>query len=448
MNQSNNLFRLAWRGLLQLDRPVPPRSDEQVAAEVEQNYRWNFAVNLIDSTWFWFGISFASSSTIVPLFISKLTDSTLAIGLVAVLAQGGWLMPQLLSANAIEQLPSKKAAIVNLGFFTERIPRWIPMIAALVAVRSPMLALTIFFIGYTWQELGGGMVAPAWQDLIARCFPVDRRGRFFGLSMFTGTATGTIGAFFSSWLLETFSFPTNFVYIFAIYGLSITLSWVFLSLTREPLQPLTGPRQSAREFWANLPVIIRQDHNFRRFLVARSLFSISYMGAGFVAVAAIHRWEIPNSTVGLYTAAMLLGQALGNLGFGFLSDRFGHKLCLELGALATLAMFAIAWLTPFAAGYYAVFFLSGVHLSAAIVSGILVVMEFCEPHKRPTYIGLTNTINGLVSALAPLLGAWLAGIAYNPLFALCAVVSLVTLVLMHWWVREPRWAEKQNVRKT
>ena len=39
-----------------------------------------------------------------------------------------------------------------------------------------------------------GLVAIAWQDLIARCFPVQRRGRFMGISFFVGGLAGALAA--------------------------------------------------------------------------------------------------------------------------------------------------------------------------------------------------------------------------------------------------------------
>ena len=82
----------------------------------------------------------------------------------------------------------------------------------------------------------------------------------------------------------------------------------------------------------------------------------------------------------------------------------------------------------------------GVSVGGNIVSGILVVLEFCAPEKRPTYTGLTNTSTGLVSSLAPLIGAWLAAYGYNWLFALGATFSLLAYVVFHWRVQEPRRA--------
>jgi len=437
-------MRTALGRLLELDRPAPLRPEAEIAAEVERNYRWNFAVNLLDGASFWFGASFMSSATIVPLFISKLTPNPLALGLAAVIAQGTWYLPQLFTANAVERLARKKPVVVNLGFFTERLPLLVLVLAALVADMAPFLALALFFVGLTWHGLGAGVVATAWQDLIARCFPVNRRGRFFGTTMFVGIGMGAAGAVLSTWLLEVLAFPASFVVLFALATAGITLSWVFIALTREPVQAVTTPRQDNRQFWAGLPAILRQDRNFRRFLLARLLQAGGGMGLGFVTVAAVQRWQVPDSTVGLYTAAMLGGQTAGNLAFGFLADRYGHKLSLEIAGLSTTLAFAIAWLAPAAAWYFVAFALLGLSAGAGIVSGILVVFEFGDPARRPTYVGLVNTGLGLVNMVAPLAGAGLAGISYNLLFALCASINLVALAALRWWVQEPRWANSPS----
>lgn len=439
MLRFTNLNR-SMRWLLQVDQPVSPRSEGEVAAEVEQNYRWNFTVNLLDGASFWFGLSFISSSTIVPLFISKLTDSTLAIGLVAVIAQGSWFLPQLFTANVVERLARKKPVVVNLGFFLERLPMWLIVLAALLAGRSATAALLLFLLGYAWHGLGAGVIATAWQDMLARCFPVARRGRFFGTTMFVGAGIGAAAAVFSAWMLRTFPFPTNFVYSFVIAAAFINLSWVFLALTREPVTPVTAPRQSNRQFWSDLPQLLRRDVNFRRFLLARLLLALSGMGTGFVTVAAVQQWQVADSTVGVYTAVYLAGQTVGNLLFGILADKFGHKLSLEISGLAAMLAFLLAWLAAAPAFYFAVFALIGVYTGAVIVSGIMVVLEFPAPEKRPTYVGLANTSVGIVSALAPLLGAGLAAIGYERLFVVSAVSGLLAFGLMRWWVREPRFA--------
>ncbi len=446
MSRHRNVFNRALCWLLELDKPVPSRTQAEIAAEVDRNYRWNFTANLLDGAFFWFGASFASSSTIVPLFISKLTPSTLPIGLVAVIAQAGWYLPQLFTAAPVQRLARMKAVVVNAGLFLERLPLFMLVLSAIVAAKSLTWGLILFLVGYAWHSLGAGVVATSWQDLIARCFPVDRRGRLLGATQFLGAGAAALGAGFSAQILKGYPFPTNFIYCFVIAAVGILLSWIFLSLTREPVQRADVPQQSQHQFWASLPGIVRHDQNFRRFLVARLLLALGGMGYGFITVAAVQRWHVPDGTVGLFTASLLIGQTFGNLGLGFLADRFGHKLTLEIGTLAALIAYALAWIAPSPGWQYLVFALLGITSAALFVSGVLMVMEFSPPERRPTYVGLANTSTGMVSMVAPMIGAWLAGIGYSWLFAVTAGINLAALVALYWGVQEPRRAGKDFSR--
>jgi MFS family permease len=437
-------LRRAWAWLLELNRPVPQRTEAEIRAEVDRNYGWNFTVNLLEAAAFVPGAAFMSSAAVMPLFVSKLNDSPLAIGLLAMIAQSAWFLPQLFTANAVERLARKKPVVVNLGFFAERLPIWLMPFGALLAVQAPMLSLALVLGAYAWHGLGAGAVGPAWQDLIARCFPVERRGRFFGTAMFAGTAAGAVAALASAWLLKSYSFPANFAVSFAIAAVLITISWAFIALTREPVQPGRAVRQSTREHLSSLPDLLRSDVNFRRYLIARSLMALGSMGYGFLTVAAVQRWGVADSAAGLFTGAYLAGETCGNLAFGFLADRRGHKLSLELGTLAAVLGYGLALLAPAPGWYYAVFVLLGIVHAAVVVPGILVVMEFAAPDRRPTYVGITNTGVGLVSIVAPLLGAALASAGYGWLFGAAALINLAALILFRWWVREPRGLQRDH----
>jgi MFS family permease len=317
---------------------------------------------------------------------------------------------------------------------------WLLPIAALMAAQTPILALVVFVIGYAWHGLGAGMIGPAWQDLLARCFPVVSRGRVFGITTFIGTGAGALGAVFSGWLLKTYAYPLNFAYIFLIAAAAITVSWVFIALTREPVR--VEPRSAAAEAsaWRRLRQVLAQDANFRAYLTARMLLVVGAMGSAFVTVAAVQRWAVPDSTVGLYTALLLVGQTVGNLLSGLLADRAGHKLAMELGALAQVSAFVLAWLSPSPDAYYVVFVLLGYSMGANIVSGILITLEFSTPDRRPTYIGIGNTAVGIASAIAPLVGGWIAMLGYGPLFAVGAAITGLALLMLRYAVSDPRAA--------
>jgi MFS family permease len=265
---------------------------------------------------------------------------------------------------------------------------------------------------------------------------------FWGLTSSLGAAAGVAGAMLSAWLLAYYPFPANFVILFALAAVVLLFGWSFNLLIREPARTVRTLRRSQRDYFRRLPGLVQEDRPFRRFLVARLLLSLGSMGLGFVTVAAVRRWAVSDGTVGLFTAAMLVGQMVANLVFGLIGDRRGHKTSLEWAAAANAIAFAAAWLAPSAAWFFVVFFLLGVGQGILIVSGILVVLEFCEPARRPTYAGIANTSLGVVGMLGPLLGAWLAGAGFGLLFALSTILSLAALVTMRWWVPEPRWASR------
>lgn len=427
------------RLILELDKPIHPITDDELEQEVRRNYRWNFTVNLIDGAAFWFGLSFISATTILPLFVSKLTTAPFWFALLAVLAQASWYLPQLLTAGVTERLPRKKPVVINVGFFTERLPIWLLPVAAWLAPSQPTPALLLFFLAYAWHGFGAGMIAPAWSDMIARIFPIDRRGWFFGFSSFIGTGLGAIGAVASGWILETFPYPQNFIYTFLVAAVAITVSWVSLALAREPVQPIPEEiRQRSQQSWRKIATILRNDRNFRNFLASRLLSNLGRMGAGFLTVAALQQWQVSDASVGLYTAALLIGQTLGNLLAGMIADRRGHKFTLELAQWASMLTFGMAWLAPHPDWYYAVFFLMGIVNGIVIVSGVLIVMEFSQPEHRPTYIGLGNTVTGTGGAVAPIIGGLIATFSYEWLFLGSALLSAATLLVLYFGMKEPR----------
>jgi MFS family permease len=420
-------------------------ADSAFEREVKRHYRHNAVVNMLDGTLFWCGSSFIASRTILPLYVSHFTDSNLLIGLLSVLSATGWLLPQLFTANRVQRLPRKKVVVVRLGLFTERLPVLLLVPAAWLSTRSPTLALVLFFMLFAWHVLGAGVVAVGWQDMLAKVIPLDRRGKLLGITNFGGTATGVLGAAAAAWLLDRCDFPYGYVFCFAAAAALIFTSWIFLSLTREPAQASQTPVISQREYWRRLPSILRADRNFRRYLFSGVVNSMGGMAVGFLAVYAVQRWQLPDSQAGGFTASMLIGQALSNLAFGVLADRKGHKLVLELSALSGAFAAGLASLAPAPAWFHVVFALIGASTAGFMLSGIMITFEFSAPDVRPTYIGLSNTANGAVAAVAPMIGGWLAGaVGYRALFAVAFAIGLAGFALLRWSVQEPRRAVRRD----
>lgn len=415
-------------------------ADSVFEAEVARNYRHNFIVNALDMSIFIGGYALMSSSSVLPMFASRLTPSPLVIGLVAALPVVGWLLPQVFTARWVERMPRKKPFVTLASLLGERLS--IVILALLVwqtNALGPSLTLTLFLIVLTWHSFGAGLVATAWQDMIAKVVPVRARGRFFGLSFFGSSALGLATATAATVILARYPFPTNFAICFTITAVCVAISFPFLAATREPARYDPRPPQSAREYWSGLLLLLQRDANYRRYLLSRLAWAWGTMGIGFIAVYAARRFQLPDQAAGTFTGILVASQMVTNLVLGELADRRGHKLVLEIATLGGIGAMALAFIGGAPWWFYLSFVLLGISSGGNSLSGLSITMEFSTPESRPTYIGLANTVYGVGTFIAPLLAGWIAGWAGYPiLFALSLVGSVFTFVILHWWVREPR----------
>ena len=405
------------------------------------NARWNFGVSIWDVTFIMLGISLVSRETVMPVLVAQLTDSKLALGLIpAIFSLGGYL-PQLLFANFTERLRYKKPFTMWVGGLGERGPYLLMALTIWwLAGSAPALALVVFFCCLAATATALGAATPAWFDMIAKVIPVQRRGLYAGLGHGLGALMGVVGAYFVGRILATVAFPNNFALLFGLAFAIMAISWLGLALTREPPSEMIKEQMPLTRYLRQLPAILRRDRNYQRFLICRTIIQMGTMAGGFFMVYGIERFQIDGAGVGLLTAVLVAGQAVMGLIWGVLADRFGHKRVLATAAFALALAALAAWMADSQTWLVVTFALLGAYMAADTASGLNIILEFCAPEDRPTYIGLTNTLLAPVLTLAPLLGGWLAmTVGYPGLFMTALLFASLGGLLMAFWVREPRF---------
>lgn len=421
-----------------------PAPSAQAAAErfAAAHFRWNFIVNVLDVAFFLLALSMVSQTTIMPLLVRKLTDSTLAIGLIPAIASIGYLLPQLLIANYAEGLRRKKRFIQVISGIGERGPYLATGILVLtLGERAPEVVLIGFFLLLATANISAGLGTPPWYDLIAKAIPARRRGLWAGISRGLGSLLGIGGAALAGRFLADHGFPKGFAFCFFAAAVSLAFSWSALSLNREPDSIVTKPRVGLATYFRKLPAILRRDRNYVRYLMARSVAVLGGMGTGFFMVYGADRFGIAGQMVGTLTGVLVGSQALGNLLLGALADRLGHRAILAFGAWTMAAATLSVLLAPSASWLAVTFALVGLSTAAALVSSLNIILEFCAAEDRPTYIGLTNTLLAPATALAPLMAATLTNaLGYHGMFLATLGTALLGGALLLLWVREPSHA--------
>ncbi len=412
-----------------------------LSQDLQDKLRHNAVVNILDGSFFGLSIlGLASYVTIVPLFLSYLTESTALIGFVATLFHIGWQVPQLLTSNYVAGLRRFKPMVLAMTLL-ERVPYFgLALVAFSIPAIGTDLALLLTVLLLGWQSLGGGFTGTAWQSMISKIMPPHRLGTFFGLQSACINLFGAGGALLASYILAHLEFPQSFSLLFLIAAISLVVSFVFLALTYEPASEPKDivERVPWREFGGRLRSILRADDNFRWFLIARGLTSLSLTVVSFFTIFGIRRYQMTPEFASVMTSVLLVSNTLSSALVGWAGDRWGHRRVLMLGNVGTVLTIAIALLAPDVTWFYLVFALTGIVNTTQWSTILTITVQFSSVAERPFYIGMANTLIAPVTVFAPIIAGWLVDAAsFELAFTLFALAALLSLLVYLIPMRDP-----------
>jgi MFS family permease len=254
-----------------------------------------------------------------------------------------------------------------------------------------------------------------------------------------GALMGVVGAWGAGLILAGYPFSQNFAYAFFLAFAAQIVSWIGLALNREPAGLVIKPHISQREYFSQLPALLRSNPNYVHYLVSRSVANLGGMAGGFLMVYGSERYGFGGAEVGMLTAILAGSQAVMNPLWGLVADRLGHKLVLVAATFSVLLATASALLIPSPAAIYIAFIFYGAAMAAEQVSSPNIVLEFGTDADRPTYIGLTNTLLAPARTIAPIVGGILATAAgYRGMFGVAVILAAIGGAMMLFWVEDPR----------
>ena len=416
---------------------VIPESDP-VHPEVRKNFKRNFFANLMDACFWFFGDSFAAAYTIMPVFISTLTDSPILIGLIPALDGAGWFLPQLFLARTLEGKDRRMPIVRVLGIF-DRIPFLLLALGAfLIPQVDKKIALILVFVIYAIKVFSGGLVALPWQELIATVIPVTHRGRYWAYSLILGKLMGLGGAAITGILLVSITYPYNYAAMFLIGFIAVSISYLFLNLNIEP----EIPRQNSADYFSlmtRIKSVLSNDRNFLIYLVNRGFIFLAGMALAFLTVYGINKFNLPIAQSAAFTAIMLTSEIIGFGIWGSLGDKRGYKRVIEISNLILILGIGSLLLVNTLWALYLVFAVMSFAHSGEYIADQNFAMEFGSERDRPTYIGMSKTLTGPFFLLAPIIGGSLVQFwGYNSMFLAALIFSLIAFGLIRFVVNEPR----------
>lgn len=405
--------------------------------EKAKHHRFNFVVNILDGAMFGMALGFASFSTVIPLFISTLSDSAIFIGLVSAVHVLGWQLPQLFIAPWLANKERMKP-LVMIFTLQERLPfLGLAVVAFLLPSIGDTWGIVLAFVMLTWQAIGGGLTANPWQLMIHKIIFPEVLTTFFGIQAAALNLFAAVGAVFSGLILDRIPYPHNFALTFLIAGFWLAVSYAFINATKEPKGQANRAEARFSSLWNAIITITRTDTNFNAVLGVRILGTIGMMGTAFYSVYAVNQLGASKTEAGILTSVLMISSVLTNLLLGWLADHWGHKKVLEIGGAAMFLSALLAALAPSFAWFYPVMFFTGISNTAMWTIMMAFVLTFGEEHQKPLYVGMANTLITPFTFAAPIFGGWLANLfGYPVVFWVSAIVSILCLGVLHFFVRE------------
>ncbi len=434
-----------------MDTPTAPPDATEDAGQayerfVQDNLKRNYAGHFLHGMLGMTGFRLVNAPTFVPAYLHSISGSDAWVGLGLSLQQLGGIASPIIGAAQMEHRKRILPISVMLG--------WLMRLQLLgLAVSGWLLGgMPALFFALAFLFLLGVFQGPqrvAFQFLMAKVIPVRLRGRLNAWRNFTG---GLIAAVLSwaagSYLVAGHVLGNGYATTFFLAFVLTTLGLMALRiLMREPEPPTVRARASFRDRVREVPGLIRSDKGFAWFMVARTFAMGMRIGQPFYFLYAASNLGISpeadpagfGMALAVLSFAYMAADTATNLIWGYLADRSGFRSVFVIAMALNLVGIAIL----FAPGGYAVmagaFFVLGAAQSGYVMSTTNIVMEFGHHHDMAMRMALSNTAEGLMGAVAPLLGGTVSVIwGYPAAFALTAVSVLVALVVLILKVDEPR----------
>ncbi len=420
----------------------PEHTDQRV-----KNARFNYRIGVLNGALFMSGGAFLNPTTVLPVFVKMFTGSDFIVGLVSAMPKAGWHLPQLFIAGYLEHRVYKLPVYLWANFARMTLS-WMAILAvAYLALDRPQMALGAFVVLFGVSCFCGGIAGLPFTDIVGKTILKEQRGPFYAARFFLGAGIlSVLAAVVIERILGhevLFPFPLDFLLIFSIGVFMMSVAVVCFGFVREPPEKVSDTRRTFPEIFRDIPRIVREDANYGVFLAVQFLSAGIGFSLPFYIVLAQERFHAPAQTTGVFLAIQTFGVIFSNLVWGKLSSRRGNRSVIRFTVAAqvfapvyTIVLsFGFAGVLAGAPGWLLglvfapVFFVIGCTMSGMGIGFVSYLLDIAPADRRPTYIGISNTILG-TAALLPAAGGLAAGwVGLNSVFVLAAISVIAALVL-------------------
>lgn len=380
-------------------------------------------------------LSMLDLNTVFPSLISELTESKIIFGFLYSIMLGVPLIFNLIFSHYLKTHRFKKKFLL-LGIYLRAFAfLGMSIFTYFFGLANPVFAIITFFFWVFLFSISAGFAGIAYADIIGKTLTGEKRSQLYAVKQFFSSIAAFLGGLIISKIfsLNNLLFPTNYAIslLIGFLGLSVA-SLGFLLIKEPPSQRLPEVKENFLTYLKKIPVFLKSDIHFRRYIIVENMASIGVMILPFYIIFAKETFNVDNSYIGKYLLFQIIGAIFSNIFWGLLAKKFNSKFivktCIFMGGIIPLIAIILSYLGP---NYFAIiFFLLGFIVSGRRIGFELYLLDIAPEQHRTEYLGIRGTLNIFVVIL-PIAGSFfIEGFGYYFTFGIVSIVMITASFLL------------------
>lgn len=365
-------------------------------------------------------------STVLPLYLSHITKSSIIIGFGSSLYNFLWPMPQLFTAFFLDGKKRKKFVYditAYIRFFSI-------LLMTIIIFINPKNILLLFILSMFVYHTAGGIAGLPFMDIVAKTIIPNKQHLFWGLRISIGGFLSILGGFLVKFVLAKYNYPVNFSILFFIASILVGIGLYSFCLVYEPEEPEREREKNFFKFLKTGFLTILNDKRFTTLFSLRILAGISIALEPFFMIYVIKLLKMRVELSGILISLRMAGLLISNFLWDYIQKKKTLKHLFIISSITGMVIPILAYLS-FKHHFliFILFFINGIFYSGIQVASPSLLLTISPSEKRSTYIGFYNTLLSPIYLFPVINGIIIDKISFNFAFLLSFLVSFVSLFL-------------------
>jgi len=391
-------------------------------------YKRNYALLILEGSFFTGGSGFFNAATIIPVFIDMMTGSKSLVGLTITLGSFFTYFCRLLIGPFLPYVKNHARLTARIMFLTRPLTL-LPAFFLFAGLDSASVFTLV--IAYCAIWIADGLVVPPWTEVMANTVDEERHGRLLGSQVLIGgIASIGSGALISFFLKNPdFNMRLAFGWIFLLGGTLFTMSCIMMAFTENAPTPYKTGKIDFAGYYRRLPRYLRTEKDNTRARILQLILTIAGMGTPFIILFAGDVLGITEADSAMLILAQSVGVPFGGWLWGQVCDRLGCATGLKLVGVNSVLIAVLPILAFAAGGINPMLILLPVMFLAGISNGTwtcyhVYTVQVVRPEARAACMVLSSVVI-LPGTFANVLAGFICDkFGYIPLFITCLFIAL------------------------